>query len=122
MLIHEGDKSLSFQSTNAFGDSWDESPTAKGLLLHKSTSAALDRAPNATSSLFQRPISAGNMLQPTMFCFKPAHKPKQLQLGRQSMKTVHDLETEEKAVDDRPTVISMLQEYDHLYVLPSAWC
>lgn len=122
MLIHEDDKSPSPRSTNAFGDNWDESPTAKGLLLHKSTTAALDQAPTATSSLFQRPISAGNMLQPTMFCFKPAHKPKQLELGRQGMKMVHDLKAEEKAVDDRQTVISILQEYDGLCVLPPAWC
>lgn len=112
-ILIEDDEISNPESANSSLGTWDESPTARGLLLQKTSANTFDQLPAITANLFQRPISAGNLQQPTMFCFKPAHKPQQLQLGHQSSKPGHSFETRGTAVEDERTAIPSLNEYNH---------
>jgi len=96
--IHDHNANQSPRSTNAFSEPWEESPTSRGLLQGRNSTAVFERSAIATSNLFHRPSSAGGIHPPTTFCFQPSHMPKPFQLGRHAVKPAQKVALKEKVV------------------------
>lgn len=117
--IHKNDKNQSPPSTSAFSETWEESPTSKGLLQERNNATIFDRSAIATSNLFHRPSSAGSINPLTTFCFEPANKPKLFQLGRQNVKPVQNLELKVNFGANEQAAISTAEGYESFSVLDS---